>query len=156
MGVGNCHLKIKCNFKAQKPWGVSFEPFRIVATHHALEQPVNCIFGDIWRIPRLLGGDSLHVSWQLSPENEMSYQGKETLRCVIWTIQNRHDTRYLKDSSLIGDRQLAHKLAIVNWEWNVILIKDNVKVCHFNHSEFWNSLSTASLKTFEGSIINWG
>ena len=59
--------------------------------HGALEEPVNCIFEDTWRIPCLLGVDIFHKSRQLSPENEMSYQGKETSRCVIWTIQSCHN-----------------------------------------------------------------
>ena len=46
-----------------------------------------------------------------------------------------HLWRHLKDSLVIGDRQLARQLAIVNWEWDFISRQDNVNVCHLIHSE---------------------
>ena len=49
----------------------------------SLEQLINCLIEDNWRISHLLGVDSLHASWQFSTENGMSYYGKVTSKSFI-------------------------------------------------------------------------
>ena len=51
------------------------------------------------------------------------------------TARQLHLWRHLKEPSSIGGRQLARKLAIVNWEWDVTLRHDNIKVRLSNYSE---------------------
>ena len=51
------------------------------------------------------------------------------------TARQLHLWMHLKDTSSIGSKQLARKLAMVNWEWDVISKQGNVKECHLNHSE---------------------
>ena len=138
----------------------------IQSPHGALEQPINCIFEDIWRIHHLLGVDSMRASWQWVTENRMSYQGKTRTRSVIWTIQSCHSALEQPVNCIFEYILRIHHLLGVDsfsrsWQSSA---KNGMsyegKTTSFEPFRFamapYNSPSTASLETFEGSLVCLG
>ena len=84
--------------------------------------------------------------------NELSISYKKVLWLKEYNPFNSPKWRNIFIDSKVT--QLAHKLAIVNWEWDVTLGQDNANIRLSKYLEVpQNSPSTASLKTYEGSII---
>ena len=113
--------------------------------------------------------ESLSRSRQLLTENEMSYQSETTSRHVISTIQSCHGTLEQLVNCILEYIWRIH----IYWEYTACAWVGNFQLrmeCHIKARQRqgisfnlfraivapWNSPSTASLKSFGGSIIWWG
>ena len=138
----------------------------IWSCHGALEWSVNCTSEYIWWIHYLMEEESLSRSRQLLTENEMSYQSETTSRHVISTIQSCHGTLEQLVNCILKYIWRIH----IYWEYTACAWVGNFQLrmeCHIKARQRqgisfkpfraiiapWNSPSTASLKSFGGSII---
>ena len=125
--VVNCQLRMGCHVKARQLQGMSFQPFSAVMApwNSPSTASLNTFEGAIIYWVRQFGAELANVNWVwdviLRQNNvkgcrlnhsEPSWRPGMARKLHLW--------RHLKDLSSNGGRQLVPKLAIVNWEWDII------------------------------------
>ena len=125
--VGNFQLRMECHIKARQHQGISSKPFRatIAPWNSPSTASLNTFEGAIIYWVRQFGAELANVNWVwdviLRQNNvkgcrlnhsEPSWRPGMARKLHLW--------RHLRDLSSNGGRELVPKLAIVNWEWDII------------------------------------